>query len=245
MRDGRIDKVVIVGGGTAGWMCAAVLARLFGTRLDIRLVDSDEIGIVGVGEATIPPLRLFNALLGIDEDEFLRETQGTIKLGIEFADWTRIGHRYHHAFGPIGGRDLGQVPFHHYWLRERLAGRADVLDEYVFNSIAARANKFMRSVTDMPNSPLGNIAHAFHFDASLYARYLRRFAEARGARRIEGRIVDTILRGDDGWIEAVQLADGTRVEGELFIDCSGFRGLLIEQALHTGHSGRPHARCAA
>lgn len=235
MRDGRIDKVVIVGGGTAGWMCAAALSRLFGPRLDIRLVESDEIGIVGVGEATIPPLRLFNALLGIDEDEFLRETQGTIKLGIEFVDWTRPGHRYHHAFGPIGGRDLGQVPFHHYWLRARLGGRADVLDEYVFNSLAARANKFMRSVADMPNSPLGNIAHAFHFDASLYARYLRRFAEARGARRIEGRIVDTVLRGEDGFIEAVVLADGRRVDGELFIDCSGFRGLLIEQALHTGH----------
>ena len=235
MKEGRIDRVVIVGGGTAGWMCAATLSRLFGERLDIRLVESDEIGIVGVGEATIPPLRLFNALLGIDENEFLRETQGTIKLGIEFVDWTRRGHRYHHAFGPVGGRDLGQVPFHHYWVKQRLAGRADVLDEYVFNSIAARANKFMRSAADMPNSPLGNIAHAFHFDASLYARYLRRYAEARGTRRIEGKIIDTVLRGDDGFIEAVRLASGEQVDGDLFIDCSGFRGLLIEQALGTGH----------
>ena len=233
--DMRIRKVVIVGGGTAGWMSAAVLSRLFAGRLDIRLIESDAIRTVGVGEATIPPLRLFNAMLGFDENEFLRQTQGTIKLGIEFVDWTRLGHLYHHAFGPVGGRDLGQVPFHHYWVKQRLAGRADVLDEYVFNSIAARANKFMRSAPDMPNSPLGNIAYAFHFDASLYARFLRGFSEARGVRRIEGKVVDTALRGSDGFIEAVQLESGEKIDGELFIDCSGFRGLLIEEALHTGY----------
>lgn len=239
MDDTRIRKVVIVGGGTAGWMSAAVLSRLFGARLDIRLIESDEIGIVGVGEATIPPLRLFNATLGIDENEFLRQTQGTIKLGIEFVDWTRLGHSYHHGFGAIGGRDLGQVPFHQYWIRQRLAGRADALDEYVFNSVAARANKFMRSA-DVQNSPLANIAHAFHFDASLYARFLRSFSEARGVRRIEGKVVDTLLRGDNGFIEAVQLASGEKIDGELFIDCSGFRGLLIEQALGTGYEDWSH-----
>ena len=239
MEDTRIRKVVIVGGGTAGWMSAAVLSRLFGERLDIRLIESDEIRTVGVGEATIPPLRLFNATLGLDEQEFMRKTQGTIKMGIEFVNWTRLGHLYHHAFGPVGGRDLGQVPFHHYWLKLRKAGRADVLDEYVFNSVAARANKYMHSV-DVPNSPLSNIAYAFHFDAGLYARFLREFSETRGVRRIEGRVVDTVLRGGDGFIEAVQLASGERVEGELFIDCSGFRALLIEQALKTGYEDWSH-----
>ena len=234
MSDNRIKKVVIVGGGTSGWMSAAALSRLFGKSLDVCLIESDDIRTVGVGEATIPPLRLYNATLGLNEDEFLRQCQGTIKLGIEFVNWTRLGHLYHHAFGPVGGRDLGQVPFHHYWVKQRLAGKADVLDEYVFNSIAARDNRMMRSV-DIPNSPLNNIAYAFHFDASLYARFLRRFSEAHGVRRIEGKVIDVQLHGESGHVAAVQLERGERIEGELFIDCSGFRALLIEQTLKTGY----------
>ena len=236
---GRIRKVVIVGGGTAGWMAAAMLSKLMGRALDITLVESELIGTVGVGEATIPQIRLFNATLGIDENEFMRMTQGTFKLGIEFVDWLQPGHRYMHAFGAVGGRDLGAVPFHQYWLKSHLAGRAPELDRYVFNAVAGWQNRFLRGA-DVVNSPLSNVAHAFHFDAGLYAKYLRGLAEARGVTRIEGTIKDVRLRGEDGFIESVVLDDGRVVEGELFLDCSGFRGLLIEQALHAGYEDWTH-----
>jgi tryptophan 7-halogenase len=230
----QIKKVVIVGGGTAGWMSAALLSKLMPRHLQIRLIESDEIGIVGVGEATIPQIRHFNATLGLDEDEFIRKTQGTFKLGIQFVDWTRLGHSYMHAFGSVGGRDLGLIQFYHYWIKLHLAGLVPDIGAYTFNKIAAEQNRFMRPV-DMPNSPLANIFYAFHFDAGLYARYLRGIAESRGVQRTEGKILDTIVNGQSGFIEAVLLESGEKVEGELFIDCSGFRGLLIEHALKTGY----------
>jgi tryptophan 7-halogenase len=234
MQNEAIKDIVIVGGGTAGWMTAAALSTMLNGRYNIRLVESDAIGIVGVGEATIPMIQRFNRVLGIDENEFMRETQGSFKLGIEFVNWGRPGERYMHGFGRLG-QDLATLPFDQYWQKMRRLGKAAPLEEYSITRMAAKANKFMPPRFDVPNSPLRDIAYAYHFDASLYARYLRKLSEQRGVVRIEGKITHATLREPDGHIDAVVLEDGTRVEGELFIDCSGFRGLLIEQTLDTGY----------
>ena len=228
-----LRRVVILGGGTSGWMTAAALAKVLRGRWQIELVESEEIGTVGVGEATIPMIRLYNSVLEIDEDEFIRETQATFKLGIEFVNWGRIGDRYIHGFGKFG-RELLTVPFHHYWLKLHQAGQVGDLERWSINRMACRAGKFMRADPATGDSPLAEIVHAFHFDASLYARYLRRYAEARGVVRTEGKVAQVAQRAE-GDIEALVLASGRRVEGELFIDCSGFRGLLIEQTLATGY----------
>jgi len=228
-----IRKVVIVGGGTAGWMTAAALSRFFEGLIQIELIESDEIGIVGVGEATIPQIRLFTGLLGIDENEVLRQTQGTIKLGIQFRDWGQPGDVYMHAFGDIGGK-LGMLDFHHYWLKGRKSGRPGGLWDYSLNETAALAHRFDR-LERLGNTPMAGLVYAFHFDASLFARYLRGFSEQRGVKRSEGRVVDVNLQGEDGFIKSVTMEDGACIEGDLFIDCSGFRGLLIEQALQTGY----------
>ncbi len=231
--DGPLRSVAIVGGGTAGWMAAAALARILGTRdVTITLVESEEIGTVGVGEATIPPIQTFNALLGLNEDEFVRETMGSFKLGIEFVDWLRPGHRYFHPFGTYGV-DIGPVPFEGLWHRLRQAGQARPLEAYSICAAAAAQGRFTRP-TAGGNTPLSHIGYAFHFDAGLYARYLRRHAEAAGVVRREGRIVE-VVRGDpDGFIDAVRLEDGERIAADLFIDCSGFRSLLLGDALGVG-----------
>lgn len=231
-------SIVIAGGGTAGWMTAAALARFCGRGWTITLVESDEIGTVGVGEATIPMIRLFNQALGIDEAEFLRETQGTWKLGIEFDGWGAPGERYMHAFGQVG-RGLGLLPFHHYWLRAHASGRAGPLGDYALNAVAARADRFAH-VERAADSVLPSMPYAFHFDAGLYAAYLRRYAQARGVVRIEGRIEQVERDGERGDVAALVLADGVRVAGELFVDCSGFRGLLIEGVLETGFEDWGH-----
>ncbi len=234
-----IQSIVIVGGGTAGWMTAASLAKFMPAACKIRLIESEQIGIVGVGEATIPTIRQFNASLALNEDEFLRRTQGTFKLGIEFRNWGCIGDSYIHGFGRIG-RDHGLVGFHHYWLKAYRRGEADDLEAYSINTVAPRRNRFARPRPDMMNSPMSQIDYAFHFDAGLYARFLRSVAEARGVARTDAKIVEVRQRPDDGFIDAVRLESGDWVAGDLFIDCSGFRGLLIEQTLKSGYEDWTH-----
>jgi len=239
--DNRIRNVVVVGGGSAGWMAAATLATYLGQGASVRLIESEQIGIVGVGEASVPHMKTFNSeVLGMKEVDFVVQTQATFKLGIQFIDWGRIGDSYIHGFGKIG-QGIGPLPFHQFWLKQFLAGKAADIGAYSLQTVAAPLNKFMPSPANAPaGSPLADIAYAYHFDAGLYARFLRNLSESRGVKRIEGKIVDVIQQADDGFIEAVVMESGERIEGELFIDCSGFRGLLIEGALKTGYVDWTH-----
>jgi tryptophan halogenase len=237
-QDRRIRSVVIVGGGSAGWMTAAALCNAAPKGCGITLVESEEIGTVGVGEATIPPIKLFNQTLGLDEAEFMRRTQGSFKLGIQFVDWAQPGRRYFHPFGTYG-RPFDIVPVHHYWQRAHEAGHAGSLDDYCMAWAAASACRFAPPSGDQRHV-LSTYDYAYHFDAGLYAAYLREYAEQRGVARIEGKIADVQLNGESGFVESVRLQDGRRVAGELFVDCSGFRGLLIEGALQTGYDDWTH-----
>ena len=229
-----IRSIAIIGGGSAGWMAAAALSKMFGRTIAITLIESEAIGLIGVGEATVPHLSAFNRLLEIDEAEFVRRTQGSFKLGIQFDDWGRIGDSYVHGFGTIG-RDLGMLPFHQYWLKARAMGRAGDIGRYSLNTVAAPLGKFMAPPRDAPpNSPLAEIAYAYHFDAVLYARFLRGRAEAQGVRRIEGKVVAVHREPARGFVESVQLESGDRIGADLFLDCTGFRALLIGDALGVG-----------
>jgi tryptophan halogenase len=237
-----IRNVVIVGGGTAGWMTAAALVRLTTAGVAITLIESEEIGTVGVGEATIPPLLDFNHMLGIDENEFVRETQATFKLGIEFVNWAREGDRYIHPFG-VYGRDALGIKFHQIWLRERqLAGDfgdPGAIGDFCVSVIAARLGRFNRP-TNTPGAVLSTLRYAYHFDAGLYARFLRSHAEAGGVTRIEGRIEGVEKDAESGFIAALKLQDGRTITGDFFVDCSGFRSLLLGEALGVRYRSWQH-----
>lgn len=223
----KTRKVVIAGGGTSGWCAAAALAQQLGPLLDITLIESDEIGTVGVGEATFPTIRAFHRILDLEEREFLRVTRGSIKLAISFENWACRGDRYIHSFGVIGKSTwLGE--FHHFWLAARAAGFGGSLGDYCFELQAAKGHRFFTS----ENS---NINYAYHFDAALYARHLRTRSEARGVRRVEGKIAEVRQNPETGFIEALVMESGELVEGDFFVDCTGFRGLLIEQTLRAGY----------
>ncbi len=221
----RVRRVIIVGGGTAGWMAAAGLVKSLGGTIDITLVESDEIGTVGVGEAVIPLIKSFHALLELDEKEFIHAVNGTFKLGIEFENWGRLGESYFHPFGPTGV-EAWAAQFHHYWLKACRQGESHALRNFSLEASMAQAGRFTLDSEPQPQ-------YAYHFDASLYAKFLRKLAETHGVNRVEGKVVDVNVHGESGFIQSVQLESGEQIEGDLFIDCSGFRGLLIQQALNT------------
>ncbi|MEZ5946253.1 MAG: tryptophan halogenase family protein [Hyphomonas sp.] len=230
----NIKKIVIVGGGTAGWMTAAGLSHVFRANgIEIALVESDQIGTIGVGEATLPHLRFFNEHLGIDESEFMARTSATFKLGIEFRDWGRQGDAYIHPFGEYG-REIRGIDFHHFWLKAHKASREGRIDSFSLPVVMGELAKFAMPSAD-PRSVMASYSYAYQLDAGLYAKFLREFAEARGVQRIEGKIVEVSVRPEGGVVDFVTLENDRKITGDLFIDCSGFRGLIIEQALKAGY----------
>jgi tryptophan 7-halogenase len=234
----RIRSIVIVGGGSAGWMTAAALSNSLTQGCAITLIESEEIGTVGVGEATIPPIKIFNQSLGIDEQDFVKATQGSFKLGIQFVDWAKLGHRYFHPFGTYG-RPFDMVPVHQHWCRARAEGSQIELDDLCMAWAAAKAGKFAQPSPD-PRNVLSTFEYAYHFDAGLYAAFLRKYSEQRSVTRLEGKVASVQQNGDSGFVESVTMADGRVCAADLFIDCSGFRGLLIERALKTGYEEWTH-----
>ena len=232
MKDNPVKNVVIAGGGTAGWMACAALAKLVGKSINITLVESDEIGTVGVGEATIPPIRTFHKLLGINEQEFMKATQASFKLGIQFEHWGQKNTDYIHSFG-MTGKECWAGEFHHFWLQSLEKGLNSDFGDYCYELQAAKAGKFGFSQQNPIN-------YAYHLDATLYAKYLRGFAEKLGINRIEGKITKVTKQSDNGNIQALELASGQIIEGDFFIDCTGFIGLLIEKTLHTGYENWSH-----
>jgi len=234
-----IETIVIVGGGTAGWMAAAALSRLrSGRPVNIVLIESEEIGTVGVGEATIPPFLDFNRLLNIDEREMLAAVKGSFKLGIQFVNWGKLGDSYIHPFGNYGYQVDG-VSFHHIWHRYKQAGDKRPIQVFNIETMAAQFGRFART-EDYKHDDLPPINYAYHIDAGLYARYLRGYAEKRGAKRLEGKVTGVARNAQTGFVEALTLDNGETLKGDFFIDCSGFRGVLIEQALETGYDDWSH-----
>ena len=234
-----LKRLVVVGGGSAGWMVAAALSRLLsGSAVSVTLVESDAIGTVGVGEATIPDMTLFNQMLGIDEREFMAATDATFKLGIEFVDWGRKGEAYFHPFGEHGV-DMQGIDFHQYWLAAHKRGAGEPIERYSMSAVAAYAGKFAHPSPD-PKNPRSHIRYAYHFDATAYAAFLRQYAERLGAVRVEGRVVDVTQDGERGHVTAITLEDGQSIAGDFFFDCTGFRALLMRGALDTGFRDWTH-----
>ncbi|MCU4675493.1 tryptophan 7-halogenase [Catenovulum sp. 2E275] len=231
----QVQKIVIVGGGTAGWMTAAMLKKILANAVNIELVESEAIGIIGVGEATIPPIRLFNNVLGINEAEFIKATKASIKLAIKFENWRTEGESYFHTFG-APGKSMAFCPFHHFWLKEQAINKKDIW-QYDLNYLCAINGQFDKLKTQ---NPFYDIPYAYHFDAALYGQFLRSYAEAWGVKRTEGIIDNVIQNSESGYIESVQLQSGDIISGDLFIDCSGAKGLLIHQTLNTGYEDWSH-----
>jgi tryptophan halogenase len=230
----HVRRVVIAGGGTAGWMAAAYLGRILGSAAEITLIESPEIGSVGVGEATIPHIQVFHHDLGVDEATFMKATNATFKLGIDFKDWGNAGESYIHGFGTIG-QDIGNTKFHEYWLYNFLMGGSTDYERISLNAAAARKSVFIRDPSTISKSLPSSFGYAYHFDASLYAAFLSKYSKTFGVRHVEGKIAKVTQRQDNGFIESLVLDDGHTFFADLFIDCTGFRGLLIEQTLKTGY----------
>lgn len=231
-----IKKIVIAGGGTAGWMTAALLKKVLQQRVEIQLVESEEIGIIGVGEATIPPIQTFNSVLGLHEPEFLRETKATIKMAIRFDNWKQQGDSYYHTFG-APGTTIGFSAFQHYWLRAQKQGLNTPIWDYDLNYLCCEAGVFGKFDS---KDPLYQVPYAYHFDSALYGRYLRKISEQAGVVRTEGKIREVRLNTDSGFVEALLMENGSEIQGDLFIDCSGMRGLLTQGALQTGYEDWSH-----
>ena len=238
MQQQKVKQLVIAGGGTAGWITAALLNKVLGNIVNITLIESDQIGTVGVGEASIPPIQHLNAALGIREREFINATQATIKLGIEFENWRAPSHNYMHAFGDIG-KDFPFCDFYHYWLRARQQGSSVDFWDFSLNYQTANQHKFTH-LKQIPNTQLSGLNYAYHFDATLYAEFLKELTITRGVKRIEGKIADVKQCVDTGFVQALELLDGQTVTGDLFIDCTGLSALLIEKTLNTGFEDWSH-----
>ena len=231
-----VRKVIIAGGGTAGWMAAALLKKVLQAQVDIELIESKDIGTIGVGEATIPPIQTFNQFLGLDEKAFLRETNGTIKLAIAFENWRKQGESYFHTFGAPGAT-LGFCGFQHYWLRAKKAGLEASLWDFDLNYLSCKAGKFNKIQTE---NPVYSMGYAYHFDSTLYGQFLRRLAEQAGVKRTEGTIEHVALDNESGFVKALQLTDGRQIDGDFFIDCTGMRALLLQKALGVEYEDWSH-----
>jgi tryptophan 7-halogenase len=234
-----LQEIVIVGGGSAGWMTAAALSSMLDPKaVRITLVESDQIGTVGVGEATIPDIINFNHMLGISEAEFLKATNGTFKLGIEFIDWGRIGDSYVHPFG-MHGVNMNGIDFHQYWLHSKAHGNPTSIQEYALSAVAAKQNKFTLPDPN-PKSVFSHIRYAYHFDATLYAKFLRHYAEEHGVQRVEGKVINISQHPETGYISHLEMESGTAIEGELFFDCTGFAAMLLGRVMGVGYEDWSH-----